>query len=563
MALTSVSNLNPLQNWHPDDLLSSEVFQLTRVTFSRDAAGRLLEQVGFSRGGRRLFTIHFAAPEIGEYKREGYGTAVRESGIRYVKFARVASGPNAGLDEKVLYLDDQQRPQPDDSGAFGVRNVLNAMGLVIEQINLGPNGLDHPNSEGTLKSAVTYDQRGSITEAKSLDEHGALRGGQLGAARVVSEYDEVGNLILMSMYNTRGQLVVVEKSRWSTLRIAYDIHGYVASQTFWGPDQKLTPGSQGFAKVTNEWQSATRSRQRFYGANEQPIPIMGRVFGALNTWDPAGNLIETAFQDEKGNATRRSDGCASIRLRYDDFSNVIASQCLDEQHAPSLDTGGSSSFQNTYDKYDQPTLQTYYDPQGTPGLVGDTYASIRQTFNQLGKLEKVTHLNAQGNPVRTREGYASVTYQYDASGNLIVQAFLDERGNRTVRIEGDSAIRRAFNERRLVVEERFLDTNDRPVLNSDSYAMARIEYDERGFATRAAHFGADGKPARHADGYFSVRAKYDEKGRRFENTYWDDHDALMIAARFGSAIRRWTFGPEGWVRERSDYDVAGRPLMNA
>src|SRR5262249_19839291 len=113
LPIGSIADLNPLPSDGADGEVSTELIQLTRVTFSRDASGRVLEQSGFNRGGSRLYTIHFAQPDLGEYKSQGFGMTVRESGISYLRFSRVASGPNAGLDERVSYLDDKQHPQPD------------------------------------------------------------------------------------------------------------------------------------------------------------------------------------------------------------------------------------------------------------------------------------------------------------------------------------------------------------------------------------------------------------------------------------------------------------------
>jgi hypothetical protein len=58
----------------------------------------------------------------------------------------------------------------------------------------------------------------------------------------------------------------------SGMGIAYDRRGNITSETFFGPDQKFVVGQFGFAKQTVEWQTATRSLTRVYGANEQRIP---------------------------------------------------------------------------------------------------------------------------------------------------------------------------------------------------------------------------------------------------------------------------------------------------
>ena len=143
-------------------------FGLTRMTFSRDASGRILEQTAFTRGGRRLYTLHFATPDLGEYKTDGFATPVRESGISYLRFSRVATGTNAGFDERVVYLDANRKPQPDEGGDYGYRMVVNDKGQTTEKIRLGPMLEDAPDSKGLLKEVLSYDDRGNLVEFWTL-----------------------------------------------------------------------------------------------------------------------------------------------------------------------------------------------------------------------------------------------------------------------------------------------------------------------------------------------------------------------------------------------------------
>jgi YD repeat-containing protein len=129
--------------------------------------------------------------------------AVRESGIRYLRFSRVAKGPLAGLDESVEYLDDKRRPQADENGAFGYRLELNSSGLVAEWVNRGPDGADHATNHGVLKEIRTYDAFGNILEAKTVDASGAATASRLGPAVTRMRYDESGNVTRMSFFDEK------------------------------------------------------------------------------------------------------------------------------------------------------------------------------------------------------------------------------------------------------------------------------------------------------------------------------------------------------------------------
>jgi hypothetical protein len=561
LPIGSVDDLNPLQS-AGSDALSSELAQVTRVTFSRDAHEHVLEQSGFNRGGRRLYTIHFADQKVGEYKREGFGMAIRESGIRYLRFSRIETGPNAGLDERVLYLDDKQQPQPDEDGAYGYRRVLNDLGLATESINVGPNGTDKANNNGVLKEARAYDSLGNAIEATTLNEHGSPTVSRIGPAVTRLQYDGVGNLTRWSFFDVTRQPVVAQMLGASGMGITYDRRGNITSKTFFGPDQKLVIGQFGFAKQTVEWQTATRSLTRVYGANEQPIPAFFGAFEGQLTWDTNGYPSETTYRDDKGHPTRVEVGCATVRTRYDDAGNLSELSCLNEQGAPTISTPGYYSTRSTYDAFGNQLTIAFYRLDGAQGLVGDTYASIRRTYNVFGRIETETYLDAQGRPVRIREGYAAATYTYDTGGNQVTTVYWDEHGSRATTAEAYSAIHRTFNERRLEVATTYLDSNDRPAQRYDGYSTVRYEYDQRGFVNRLQYFAKEGKPCRGPDGYVSVRVKRNSSGQRLEITFWDEKNMPIIASRFGSAKRRWAYDA-GRVVERSDLDVNGNPVRNA
>jgi hypothetical protein len=559
---SSMAALNPLPSAGTDGPVSSELVQLTRVTFTRDAGGHLLEQAGFNRGGRRLYTIRFAEPNLGEFKQEGFGMPMRESGISYLRFSRITGGPHAGFDERVQYLDDKRRPQPDENGAYGYRLVY-GNGLVTELVNCGPDGADKVNNHGVLKEQRSHDQLGNIVEATTLDDKGAPMPSVVGAAVVRMQYDSAGNITRMSFFDTKSQPFVAESLGAAGMEFTYDRQGNFASEAFYGPDQRLTVGRLGFAKYTMEWRGARQSLGRSFDANGQPIPAAGGSFEALVTWEARGFPIETTYRDDKGEAMRTEDGCATVGERYDEVGNLSEMRCLNEHGALTISSIGSSSTRFTYDGRGNRLSTAFYDLRGAPGRVDDFYSSIQYAYNASGSLERETYLNAPGRPVKSRAGFASASYAYDTSGNQVAVVYCDEIGHRTNGAEGYASIRRTFNERRLEVETAYFDSADRPVESREGFAAVRYEYDQRGFINRIRRFGTDGKPTKGFDGYSSARIKRNEAGQRLEFAFFDESDAPMVAARFGSAKRQWTYDRAGRVIARSDQDAAGRPVINA
>jgi YD repeat-containing protein len=561
---SSFSMLNPLPatGAAASAPLTNDLLTTVRITFARDANGHILEERAFARGGRPIYTLHFASPELGEYKRNGFTSLVRESGIGYLRFSRVQAGPNAGLDERVTYFDAQQRPQPDERGSYGFRLILDTRGLVTAVINLGADGSDRANHDGVLKEVRTHDALGNIVEAATRDQNGSLRG-RLGAARVSEQYDDVGNLTSVCVYDTDNELVSAPTMGAAGRTIAYDARGRVTSAGFFGPDHQPVTGLSGFARQTITWLTSNRALSRFYDPGGRPTPVLGGAFEVIETFEVSGLSIETAYRDAKGVPTRVDNGCSTQRLAYDDVGNVRELQCLNEGNAATLSTDGFSTVRVVYDELGHPLTRDFFDHQGRPGLLRQPYATIRDEYNQFGKLAKSTYVNVRGQPTRSREGFATIVYTYDSQGNRVRQAYLDEGGRPTIVVGGYATIRSEFDERGLEATTTYLDERGVPTRSDEGYAVARCDHDDRGLMARCLLLDERLKPVMSADGFASYTVKRNAAGQRLQLSYFDERGRATFTRKPGSSIRRWTYNSDGRVVERADYDTNGRPMVNA
>lgn len=174
----SLISLNPLANE------ISEFLALCRVTFTQDANGQLLNQSAYNRSDRLLYTLHYAQADIAEYKEGAFSKAVRGSGITHIKFVRPDTGPEAGLDKELLFLDSTENLQPDDDGTYGYRLTFNALGLPVEEIILGATGRPAVNRMGMAKTTYTYDGQGTPTQMVYLGPNGQPVLGPIGTAEM-------------------------------------------------------------------------------------------------------------------------------------------------------------------------------------------------------------------------------------------------------------------------------------------------------------------------------------------------------------------------------------------
>jgi len=563
--LPSFSELNPLSSSVVglNNALQSELMVVTMVTFTRDATGRILEQTGLSAGGRAVYTLHYGSPEIGEYKRHGFASPIRESGIAYLRFTRVREGPHAGLDEKVSYFDAAQRPQPDDSGEYGYRTVFDERGLVREQINLGASLEDRPNRYGLLKIVQVHDRAGNVIEASNLDAKGQPVLDRLGFAGARMQYNDAGNLSRATFRDRSGAPVTAPGLGVAGFVMTYDSQGRITSQTFFGPDQQPVIGRGGFAKQTLEWPTSSRSVIRVYGPFDRPLPVLGGAFEVVQTWDARGLIIETTYRNSKSDPTRTEAGCSTLLRAYDGVGNVSEVRCLNEERAPTIMTDGSSIARIVSDERGNPVTTTLFDPSDKPGVQGESYVAIRREYTPAGKLARVRFFDAAGKPTKVREGFASYMNTHDTSGNQVRRAYLDESDHPTVIVGGYAAATSEYDSRNREIRTSYRSTDGRLVRSDDGYATIQREWDGRGFVDVCAYFGEDGRPVKSVDGYARARFKRNERGQPLEIVYLDEQGRPVISARPGSGRRRFTYDPSGRLMERADLDIAGRPITNA
>jgi len=536
---------------------------LTRMTFTHDANDRILEQSAFTRGGRRLYTLHFAVPDLGEYKTDGFATPVRESGISYVRFSRVTAGVHAGFDERFLYLDADRNPQPDERGEYGIRIVLNDKGQAAEKIRLGSALDDAPNAYGALKEVLSYDERGNTVEAWTVDSKGNRTRGLLGTAGARYEYDEAGNFVAVSLYDENGLLVSLPELGAAGRRLTYDERGRLVSADYFGPDRKRVVGKQGFARQTIEWPGPYKALERFFGADEKPLPLLGGAFESISTYNARGLPTETIYHDRTGRPTRLSNGCSTIRLAYDGVGNNTQVDCLDEDVRPTLGVDGYASIRFEFDDQGNALTTSFFDIHGQPGLASESFTSVRRTFNTFGKEVSASYVDSAGKPRRTRSGFAGTRRTYDSRGNQTRETYVDDRGLATTITGGCAGVTSEYDERGREVRTSFVNAAGGPCRHDDGYASAEFSHDASGFVERVTLRDERGSPVRGVDGYAGWFVKRNAAGLRLETTFLDERGLPAMARRLGTTLRRWTYDDGGRVVLQSDHDASGRPVNNA
>ena len=544
----SLSELNPLSS------KAAEILNICRVTFEYDK-GRIVKQSAYDRSDRLFYALHYPKPDIAELKWEEFSQVVSESGITHIRIIRPETGPEAGLDKDVLFLDGTGTPRPHDDGYYGYRRVFDKLGLARESIPLGADGQPTPDRVGIAKFVTEHDELGNFTRQFSLWPDGRPVVGRHGGAEAKARYDQYGNITELAVFGADGQLVTSQQVGAAGRTFAYDGQGNVIENTFFGPDRQLVIGPFGFAKQEVIWDKNGGSLETYFGPDRKPVLISGRVVKAKGTWNKRGYLVESAYLDENDRPVRDARGCAQTLMGRDKYGNVADIICLDEGGQRVRDTSGAARIKRTFDQRGNTLEETYFGPNDQPERYEDNYVKTRWKYNPQGKATEMAYLDAVDKPVRNRDGYAKVTYVYDLQGSLRELAFFDEHGQPTVHKGGYAKIVRAYDPRQNLLEETLLDTGGKPVRSEDGYAKTRFGYDARRYRIETSYYDESDHPATDKEGCVKVRIKYSDKGQGIERACLGLDGASIVSRKHGYAKARRIFDAGGKLARVDFFDA--------
>ena len=552
----SLVELNPLLTE------AAEILTTCRVTFEYEK-GRIVKQIAYDRSDRLLYELHYPQPDIAEYKRGAFSQVVRESGITHIRIVRPETGPEAGLDKDVLFLDSTDTPSPDRDGSYGYRRVFDKLGLPHESIPLGRDRQPTPNRGGIAKFVTEHDELGNFTKQVSLGPDGRPVVERHGGAETKARYDQYGNITEVAFLGADGQLVTSRQVGAAGRTFVYDGQGNVVENTFFGPDRQLVIGRPGFAKHKVVWDEKGGSLETYFGPDGKPVLISGRAIKAKGSWDKRGHLVEVAYLDENDRPVRNALGCAKKRMDRDKDGNVADAACLDEGGQLVRDTSGAARVKGKFDPRGNRLEESYFGPSDQPERYEEHYVKARWKYDPQGKATEVAYFDAADKLVRSRDGFAKITYVYDLHGNRREVAFFDENNQPTMRKGGYAKMVRAYDPRGNLLEEALLDTEGKPVRGEDGYAKSRFAYDARGYRIETIYYDERDRPTTHKNSCAKLRDQYNDKGQWTERACFGLDGSPIVGKEYGYAKARRIYDAGGKLSRADFFDANGDQTRSA
>ena len=558
--------------------------------FEYDERGRPAREVAHNCNGRVVYEFQYkgrAAADgavMAEFTRDGVAAPQARSGAALAEFTRDASG----FDKKVRYFDNDGSPRPGSDGSYGQAvEELDADGLPLAVVNLGPDGYPAVHLRGWVKAVTRYDERGQPVEGSflGLDGRPAVTG--LGFASATVTYDRYGNVAEAKLFDEHRQPM----RGVAITRSEYDRRGNLVRVTFFDGEGRPAHQAQGAFGIAREYDGEGRMvAESYLDERGRPSAVGGGVAALRMTYDERGNLKTLTLLDTAGRPTSRAGGFAQIASDYDEAGNVVEQRYLDGRSRIVRPENGVAVVEKRYDPRRNQIEEAYFDERREPTRNPDGIMRWQADYDPIGHLVEQRYLDQAGEPMESFRGEAMLKRTYDAAGNVVEEAYFDLNGRPTAVDQGYAKTRSRYDEAARTTEIAYfdaaelpvvvggcarvrtrrdvrdqsvqvtcLDTGGVPTVAAAGWTTRRIHYDELGHEVGESYFDAGGEPVASADGVARVRWKCDRAGNKVEETYFDESGQPTLHPR-GQARLTKRYDDWGKVVEEASWDVEGRPV---
>jgi hypothetical protein len=541
-----------------------------RFRYERAQKGELRKEVAEDRNGNVVWVLNYTSPRDAFYSgvRRGADAPGQESGR---PGPRTRSGAvwlefdwsPAGFARTVKFRDGNQRPQPDEGGAFQVRFAHDDRGLVVREEYLGERGQLQPHRTHRVAAVERqHDGQGNVLEEAYFGAEGRPALYKDGYHKVTARYDDRGNHTELACFGVDGQ-PTVHRSGFARWTARHDERGNTTGIAFFGVDGRPTVCGDGYHKSAARFdERGNRIELAYFGVDDRPALHRDGNHRYTARFDRRGNRVESAYFDAAGRPTLVKDGYHRYTVERDEHGNQIEVAYFSADDQPALHRDGDHKFTAQFDDRGNRVEIAYFGPDGKPTLHKNGYHRARMNHDERGNHTEWACFGVDGAPaVDSTGGAHRGVNKYDERGNLVETAYFGVDGKPTTHKNGYHRITLRRDERGAALEQAHFGVDSRPTIHREGYHKVVARFDERGNRIEMAYFGVDGKPAPHKEGYQKVCVKHDERGNVVELTYFGADDQPTTHEE---GNHKWTarFDERGNRVEAAYFGLDNRPMRH-
>lgn len=528
----------------------------TTVEFSFDENNHVQEAISRDRNGLVIWRIIYDRPSntssgqtVGArfVNMRGYDAATR-NGASHMEFERDAKG----RDVKITFFNASGTSAANGEGVYGYKLERDDAGRITQLVNLGANGQPAANRAGLIAYTTSW---GKEIRSEFRDAKGQPTLWQ-GVAAIVTERDDAGNPVRITMLSADGKPARDAALIWSVQEMKRNEHGELTESTSLkaNPDGSLTKVSQTRISYNQfghpaDIQSTGASTQHWalqHDANgnlteekaldAQGQPIVNDKGYAITRYaymtSPQGLRIEQTYFDAAGNKTYTKDGYHRLISEFDNTNNLR---------------------RQIFDEYDQ-TRFKYYRFVSEP-----EYDSQNRLRHQITRYE-----DAQGHlATNTEYSFAASEISYDEDGHITAEwdtaSDPQSFGGAILHVE-TSWYSNGKMKRRV---QQYCDENRQPlpVIHTGKAAHSEEEFDNDGLRTRIYQAGFDEQLV----GFSTLEAKFSGGKLQSVTHTRSDGAELKSVDVFIASVNPPPEQSKAAELKAGDQIIAfnGKPVMNA
>ncbi len=400
-----------------------------------------------------------------------------------------------GLVVEETYLDVHGDPTPVKEGYASVKRTRDRNGDVTSEAWFGKHGEPVLREGGFAKRTTSYDVARRPVEVTLFDIAGQPVRGAAGWAIEKTTYDERRLVVRVDHEDAsraptldrdgRASIVKVNDSRantteetsldaagkpvvtpagYATKKSKYDDHDAVVEEAFFGADGNPILAKAGWALRRVRYDDFGRMLEEafFDGAHEPVVPKDLTYASMKQRFDERHRLIEVAYFDVRGVATKGPDGAPVARFKRDSYGRAVETAYFDGTGVPTASTEGRSVVRATYDAVGHLIEQHFVDGSGAPRADASGCAGHRTKYDALGRKLEETCVDASGATTLSTEGWAIRRTLHDARGNDVEVATFAPDGALHATKDGIARKKNRFDDKNLLVETTYFDAADKP-----------------------------------------------------------------------------------------------------
>lgn len=441
-----------------------------------------------------------------------------------------------------------------------------------------------------------YYSNGLPKENRYYDENGKLCLNNNWYAISRFEYDNNGNQIKVSVFDTDTIPCYFKDGLYSSLESEYDGKGNAIKETYYDSKGNISLNSNGLYAIAQYKYDNNRHIVEYAYFDDLGLPIYTKQKYHIykSEYDIKGNLVRTSYYNIN-NQLCEVHKIAIQEYTYDEKSNLIQTIYYDVKKQSTNSDEGYCIQKRKYDNYSRLIEQSYYDNKGKAcwkngGETFGYYSKTLFTYDDRGNVVKYSYFDVEGKPTRV-SGAAVIMIKYDECCRMATRSYFDEQQqlingmayqkaieeytydnksqiSQIALYNADSTLYITINYeydlfgRMISIENR--DASNRlksiliPGIMDTKYAKLLLNWDEKGQNINSSYYDEKGEYTNVDDGFSILNNTYDIYGHLIKQELFDKNGepAHSIVQGWHSCVMK--YNDKGLVSEFSYYDEKGK-----